>query len=160
VGKAPIDAGLIKVKAIQGAIDRERSTPMKEVIDGASHTILAIEDCGRPEHWVAGHKRGPDNNDNGCSSGDVSRGVTSGGAWADPKNEVPLHGFDPSGLRCPGPCAVNCTNNNELYSFHPSGAQVVLVDNSVHFLVESTDIKVYAALITRAGSEEFDMSDF
>ncbi len=90
---------------------------MKEILDGASHTMLVIEDAGRPQHWTReGLRTG--NNDNHCASADVNQGVTSGGAWADPRNDIPLHGFTSDGLRCPGDCAVNCTNNNEAFSFH------------------------------------------
>ena len=29
---------------------------------------------------------------------------------------------------------VNCTSNDEIYSFHAAGANVLFVDGSVHFL--------------------------
>jgi hypothetical protein len=32
-------------------------------------------------------------------------------------------------------CAVNCTNDSEIYAFHPSGANVANVDGSVHFML-------------------------
>jgi hypothetical protein len=124
---------------------------LKEVRDGTSHTMLVVEDAGRPDHFIR-TGRGPLNNDNGCQAG-VRDGVVSGGAWADPKNPIPLHGFRASGLRCPGKCAINCTNNNEAYSFHNGGVQTVLLDGSVHFLNEDLEIHVYAALITREGGE-------
>ena len=53
----------------------------------------------------------------------------------------------------PWPCAINCSNNREIYSFHPGGANVVFADGSVRFLNESIPIKVLAALVTRAGGE-------
>jgi hypothetical protein len=53
----------------------------------------------------------------------------------------------------PGPCPINCENNDEIYSFHPGGANVVCADDSVHFLSANTNINVVAALITRAGGE-------
>ncbi len=28
----------------------------------------------------------------------------------------------------PGPCAINCTNDREVYSFHPGGANAVFAD--------------------------------
>ena len=33
-----------------------------------------------------------------------------------------------------GPCAMNCTNDNELYSFHSGGVNGVFGDGSVHFI--------------------------
>ena len=136
----------------RGALERDRNVPMKDILDGASHTMLVIEDAGRPEHWTKEGRRLV-SNDNSCPSADVQNGVTSGGAWADPRNDIPLHGFNSEGLRCPGECAVNCTNNNEAFSFHIGGAQMVLLDGSVHFLVDEIELRVYAALVTRDGGE-------
>ncbi len=47
----------------------------------------------------------------------------------------------------------NCTSNNEIYAFHPGGANMLFADGSVHFLKESTDPRVVVYLITRAGGE-------
>ena len=55
--------------------------------------------------------------------------------------------------------AVNCTNDREVYSFHPGGANVVLADGSVRFLA-AIDIRVFARLVTRAGGEVVSGSDF
>lgn len=159
VKRTPIRAGLISETATRGAMDRGAPVKMKNIIDGASHTMLVIEDAGRPEYWTR-NGRGPRNNDNRCGSVNVRRGIVVGGAWADPGNHIPLHGFDLDGRRCPGPCAINCTNNNEAFSFHRGGVQLTLVDGSVHFLNEDTNIRVYAALITRAGSERLPSDVF
>jgi prepilin-type N-terminal cleavage/methylation domain-containing protein len=45
---------------------------------------------------------------------------------------------------------------NDIRSEHPRGAQVVLLDGSVHFLTETMDSKSLAALCTRAGGEVVD----
>jgi prepilin-type processing-associated H-X9-DG protein len=52
-----------------------------------------------------------------------------------------------------GPCAINCTNDREVYSFHPAGANTVFADGSVHFLKADIDIRIFARLVTRAGEE-------
>ena len=52
-----------------------------------------------------------------------------------------------------GCCVVNCNNDDEIYSFHPGGANVLCADGSVHFLNANTPIQVIANLITRAGGE-------
>src|SRR2546423_446907 len=59
----------------------------------------------------------------------------------------------PNGIVQPGQCAINCTNQREVYSFHPGGANVLMADGSVRFLKESIDIRVFAGLVTRAGGE-------
>ena len=64
------------------------------------------------------------------------------------------------GTAKPGPCAINCTNDKEVYSFHPGGANAVFADGSVHFLKASIDIRIFARLVTRAGGEVVTASDF
>ena len=48
---------------------------------------------------------------------------------------------------------VNCTSNNEIYSFHPGGANALFADGSVHFLKDVSTVPFIAALVTRAGAE-------
>ena len=80
-------------------------------------------------------------------------GVYSAGAsWAGP-GLLQGRGSTFNGATLLGPCAINCTNQREVYSFHPGGANVVLADGSVRFLQAVTDIRVLARLITRAGGE-------
>lgn len=78
----------------------------------------------------------------------------------------------------PGPCAINCTNGEDIgsqtfpypapygsegtgetYAFHPGGANVVLGDASTRFLHEKISIRVFAALVTRAGAEVVSPGD-
>jgi len=81
-----------------------------------------------------------------------------GSGWADPDLEFWVDGFTTDGLTSLGPCAMNCNNSNELYSFHTGGSQVVLCDGSVRFLSQSTSMPVLAALIT-AGLGEVGSSE-
>ena len=46
------------------------------------------------------------------------------------------------------------------YSFHPSGANALFVDGSVHFLKAGIDIRILASLVTRAGGEVVSGSDY
>jgi prepilin-type processing-associated H-X9-DG protein len=48
---------------------------------------------------------------------------------------------------------VNCTSDNEIFSFHPGGANVLFVDGSVHFLKDSLNVNIAIAMVTRAGGE-------
>ena len=121
-----------------GVLFRDSHVRLTEVSDGTSNTLLITEDAGRPNVFRA--------------SG-TTNGRFSGGGWADRDNEFITHGFTADGKTNPGPCAVNCTNDNEIYAFHTGGANIVFGDGSVHFLSSSVDIRIVAALITRAGGE-------
>jgi len=140
------------IQDLRGIMGGNRATPMARIHDGSSNTIILAEDAGRPEHWTR-LGRGPNNSNNGCGNFNVSDGLVRGAAWADPAMAVPLHGFTGNGLKCNGPCAVNCTNNNETFAFHPGGANVGFADGRVQFIAQSISIRTYAALITMSGNE-------
>ena len=141
-----------------GAISLQTKGPLNYVKDGTSNTFLIVEDVGRPEHWIKLGK-GPENSVNGCANFDVHDGLVLGAAWASPKNALPLHGFDSSGLRCPGDCALNCTNNNEAFGFHTGGILTVFADGHVQFISDNIDHQIYADLITARGSEVISALD-
>jgi prepilin-type N-terminal cleavage/methylation domain-containing protein/prepilin-type processing-associated H-X9-DG protein len=135
VGLGLIDA----VSNYQGVMDRDRMTRIGEITDGTSNTTLIAECAGRPQRWQAGRH--------------VPGLYSVGGAWASPPNRINLAGSTPDGASRQGACPMNCTNNQEVYSFHPGGANAVFADGSVRFLRADLSIRVLAALITRAGGE-------
>jgi prepilin-type N-terminal cleavage/methylation domain-containing protein len=111
-----------------------------DINDGLSNTMWIFEDAGRPFQWIAGHKRG-------------SRENITGTGWANRHNEFITHGYNFEGTGSPGPCAVNCTNNNEIYGFHPGGAMGVVGDGSVRFIADTVSIRVVGRLLTRDAGE-------
>ncbi len=125
---------------------------MAEILDGSSSTIIFAEDAGRPDHWTR-KGRGPADHDNGCGNFNVSGGRVRGAGWADVARSIPLHAFARDGLSCNGPCAINCTNNNETFAFHPGGATVAYADGRVKLIQENVNVAVYASLITMTGEE-------
>jgi prepilin-type N-terminal cleavage/methylation domain-containing protein/prepilin-type processing-associated H-X9-DG protein len=138
-----------------------QGTAVADIADGASNSLMVIEDAGRPRFFVRNRAPGPQPHDDGCGNANVpASGVISGAAWADPATEIPLHGFAADGLTCPGPCPMNCTNNNEPYSFHPGGINAVFADGSVKFIGERVSIRTFAALVTANGKEVVAAGDF
>ena len=129
------------------------TTKFRDIRDGTSHTLLFTEDAGRPQHWISHGRRGPDNHVTTCGNASVLNGIVSGAAWAQPATAFPLAGFTNDGLECPGPCAINCTNNNEAYSFHTGGIIVLFADGHAKFVSESVGVQVYAGMITMNGGE-------
>jgi prepilin-type N-terminal cleavage/methylation domain-containing protein/prepilin-type processing-associated H-X9-DG protein len=116
------------------------STGFADIPDGTSNTILLAEVAGRPRRWL-GRQGGPDPQ------------ALEGGPWNHFKGGIILQGKPATGSLGLGSCAVNCTNNGEVYGFHTGGANVLLADGHVRFLREGMDIRVLARLITRAGGE-------
>ena len=115
-------------------------TRLTDITDGASNTILLAEDAGRPRLWQAG-KAGPNPQ------------ALAGGPWDHFKGDIVLEGSTFDGTAAPGKCALNCSNDQEVYAFHTGGANAVFADGSVHFLKAGMDIRIMAGLITRAGGE-------
>ena len=161
VAPTPIQAGFLpSVSDLKGVVVQNGppSSPA-DVTDGLSHSVLVVEDAGRPAHWIRSG-RGPANSVPGGGNANVVNGRVTGAGWADPANSVPLHGFTADGLHAPGPCPINCTNNNEAFAFHAGGVNAAFADGSVRFIRETVNIRVYAAVITRAGGEVVSGSDF
>jgi prepilin-type N-terminal cleavage/methylation domain-containing protein/prepilin-type processing-associated H-X9-DG protein len=152
VSREPIGPYLPSVPNVKGLMYRNVAVKAAQVTDGLSNTLAVIEDGGRPKHYVR-EGLGPDNTTAGCSNYDVKNGFVPGASWADLGNSIPLHMFTEDGMICPGPCAINCTNNNEAFSFHPDGMNAVFGDGSVRYLFDGIDPKVFGAMITRAGDE-------
>lgn len=119
---------------------------------GTSNALLVTEAAGRPQFWTR-RGRGPDFSDPGGGNHVVMCGYVFGTGWADPRNSIPFHIFSIDGLQDPGPCGINCTDNNEAFSFHPNGVNGLFADGRVRFLQKSIAVHTYAALVTRAGGE-------
>ena len=83
-----------------------------------------------------------------------------GGAWSNPAAvNLAISGYNPAGTaeeledNRPGSCAVDCINYEEIYAFHPGGANALFADGSVQFLKANLDINILAKLVTRSGGE-------
>jgi prepilin-type N-terminal cleavage/methylation domain-containing protein/prepilin-type processing-associated H-X9-DG protein len=123
-----------------------------DVTDGLSNTAIIGEDAARP----VGYNR---LRQIFLTGGQPTDGVLNpagggGGGWGDPFAFFHVAGAQAnnSGARN-GPCMINCTSDNELYSFHPGGTNVLFGDGSVHFLKEGDTPTIVIGLITRSGGE-------
>jgi prepilin-type N-terminal cleavage/methylation domain-containing protein/prepilin-type processing-associated H-X9-DG protein len=131
-----------------GVLVPNSMTPMAAITDGTAYTLLLTEDAGRAQLWQAGRAIPGANQ------------AVNGGPWAGYHSGVILTGAQPDGTSRPGPCALNCTNDHEVYSFHPAGANAVFADGHVQFLRAGMSIRVLAALVTRAGGEVVGGNDY
>lgn len=116
-------------------LDRENlryPARLQEITDGLSQTLLLYERSGHPEYL--GRGGGP---------ADLTADHPYDGCW------LSSEGWDEVDRRV----GINEHNAFQAYSFHPGGAQAAACDGSAHFLNESLDGAVLAALVTRAGGE-------
>ena len=136
------------------ALNGDSGRTIGSISDGTSNTICVAEDAGRADTATGGFMViKTETMDDGTQADRRSW------AWADPDNaynvdELVNNNQTPNGG--PPGCTwdiVNCGPNEETFSFHPAGANVVLCDGSVHFLDESVDGPTFAALMSKNGGE-------
>lgn len=120
-----------------------------QISDGTSNTIAICEMGGRSDAMPFSPKTINTLNPNGRRFW----------AWAEPDNafnadQLINNNATPRGgpPMCPW-TVLNCGPNEETFSFHPGGANVVMCDGSVRFLRESLDGASFRALMTVDGGE-------
>jgi len=118
------------------------------VTDGTSNTLLIVEMSGRPYWYLPNKQRSTSATNNPRTYGF--------GFWAH-NNAHNISTFVADGTAAGIDCAVNCSNEFGVYSFHPSGANVALADGSIRMLQQSTSAATLAALVTRNGGEVFQL---
>ncbi|WP_406697635.1 DUF1559 domain-containing protein [Singulisphaera sp. Ch08] len=144
-----INAGFVKPGVYAGVMQANVVRTIAEITDGTSNTLVISEVSGRPDIWRRGNRTV-----SATPIGSTDRVYVSGAGWANRESAFGLHGFPADGNgEPPGPCHTNCVNRNEVFSFHPGGANHVFADGSVHFVKETAGIQVMANLISRAGGE-------
>jgi len=133
---------------VKGILSREEWCRPEEIADGRSFTTLVAEVSGTPAKYVFREKEP-----------DPMYGDRGFGAWADAAPYFQGRGHQPNGRDWPGPCTINCTNDDAVYSFHPGGANILFADGRVRFCSEGLDLFVLLAAITRANGEVIDARD-
>lgn len=115
-----------------------RIAKMSHLIDGVSKTMLITERAGRPneynngtlvETWSFG--------EGSMDNHQAAWGISTHTGWIQKRESF----------------GVNQSNVHGPYSFHSSGANVVMADGSVRYLSEELNEVTLNALITRAGNE-------
>ncbi len=134
------------------------------VTDGTSNSMAVYEDTGRsPKMWeTVGENLA-------ASTGGYLDPVTGEARchwrWAEPdsasgisklmnnhKNAGYVIGRQPDPGTCPWN-AHDCGPNNEIFSFHPGGANVLFLDGSVRFIKETIAGNILRALVTKNEGE-------
>ena len=132
---------------------------LADITDGTSNTILIAEDAGRTESFLSAY---PDPTGDGAY-GNSNRKFWR---WAEQDNGFGVSG-DPLGTRqainnnstpIGGPTGCrwtsnNCGPNDEIFSFHPSGAMVVFADGHVQFLRDSISAPQIRFMVTASDGD-------
>lgn len=112
---------------------------LADASDGLSTSFMLFEDVGRPLKYLENGRRGDP---------DVSpKEPISGAEWASGEAEFWIH------HTCHVTQLFNCSNMNEIYSFHPNGANFLMGDGSVHFYSDSIHPETFTSLFTRAAND-------
>lgn len=138
-------------------------TRIAAVTDGLSQTIAVAEDAGRDARFASPYTEGyldP-------ARPNVGRPVPTGQRrfwrWGEPdaafgvsgrinNTSRPMHEDAP--YTFPAATAGNQAGaNDEIFSYHPGGANALFGDGHVRFLKEATDLVVLRGLVTRSGGE-------
>jgi hypothetical protein len=120
--------------------------PTRKVTDGLSKTLMFFEDAGRPIYFERGAE---------TALGDVPgtlTGLYSAGSIA-PEWSNPGQYFGWGNSDCGLTTVMNCSNHNEVYSFHPGGCVFLVGDGSADFLSENIDFDTYISLVTPAADD-------
>jgi prepilin-type N-terminal cleavage/methylation domain-containing protein/prepilin-type processing-associated H-X9-DG protein len=117
-------------------------TTAAEILDGLSQTLLVGELSGRGI-FVAG-------------TSNALRGVWAGGQNCASVPAAPAGGLTiPPINPAPADAWINA-GSSSLFSDHPGGAQVLLCDGAVRFLVETIPVQLLLALASRSDGEVID----
>lgn len=132
--KKLIDEELLKSRENTDGALRGEPIPSAQVIDGMSNTIFLCEAGGRPDKFWFG--------------GQPARGKVNGSRWATPTGRFEINERCSGTKFKVGSQLMNCTNNNEIFSFHPQGANFLYGDASVQLLFDDIDPDVLVSMLT------------
>ncbi len=104
-----------------------RSSSLRNIDDGLSHTSFVVEQAGQP---AAYH-------------------IREEGEWQQPGGWLGAWGWNAT-------WGINISNTGGMYSFHPGGAHALLCDGSVQFLSEAAAWNAVTALHTSNQGDRID----
>jgi prepilin-type N-terminal cleavage/methylation domain-containing protein/prepilin-type processing-associated H-X9-DG protein len=141
----PAGTGPGGLSLLDGALKENLLNPLLAITDGTSNTMMMGEDAGRPQGWQLGKYLG-------WMHPPTPTGYRAPiGGWAQPCQLINVSGMQPGiqapALDFPGPCAVNCQNGEDLYSFHPGVCNILLADGSVRTLSASVSLTIVCELL-------------
>lgn len=129
---------------------QDTPTKTQKVTDGLSKTFMFFEDAGRPFNFVQGQVDPAMPFVNGINSSGV---MTATPRYRDWQWASDRHYFVTGHGDCGLTTLINCTSYEEIYSFHPGGANFLFGDGSVSFISDTIDPDTFVTLFTRAAGD-------
>jgi prepilin-type N-terminal cleavage/methylation domain-containing protein/prepilin-type processing-associated H-X9-DG protein len=123
--------------------------PMRRITDGTSHTSLIQEQAGRSDYYIFNVKQ---------ASNAALNQVNKWGAWASFQHFT-YQGYAADGVSLGTACAINCSNSQGTYSFHPGGANQAFCDGSVRFTADTISVLLMLEMATRDNGEVLPPDD-
>ncbi|MCE9562213.1 MAG: DUF1559 domain-containing protein [Planctomycetes bacterium] len=152
-------------EGVKGVLANSTYTKLNQILDGLSNTIMAAECSALPNTWqitVQGDPPAKTGSDAGVYAGAwaayASASITVDGVRTIPANDTTRLGLnlndntrdaENSYAAITGGCKFNCSNTDELFSFHTGGMNVVMGDGSVRFLTDSLSMSTFYMLLCR-----------
>jgi prepilin-type N-terminal cleavage/methylation domain-containing protein/prepilin-type processing-associated H-X9-DG protein len=172
VGATPITPFRNRASRVDGIL-KHGATPLSEVSDGLSTTIMVGEDAGRDARFISER----DESYVSPLQPNVQRPVPPGNRrawrWGEPNASGGVSGVLNNKWRpmCaqgaypqPSDPLWGMTNqagaSQELFSYHPGGVNVLFGDGSVKFLKDSLNVVVLRKLISEKGGEVVSADEF
>jgi prepilin-type N-terminal cleavage/methylation domain-containing protein/prepilin-type processing-associated H-X9-DG protein len=166
-----------KFSRVNGLL-KQGFTRIAEITDGTSNTIMVGEDAGRSPYYLGSYIQDVYNgngitttqylaanspNDPGPAGGEAL--YRCNWRWAEPGEAFGISGTPNNKYRpdhevtpwlTTGPFiaqGTNAGNNQELFSFHPGGINILMGDGSVRFLKDSVGPVTLRGLVSLSGGE-------
>jgi prepilin-type N-terminal cleavage/methylation domain-containing protein len=137
-----------------GAFDETNEIRMLAIRDGTSNTIMFAERAGVPDLWSKGHGILVPGSNAALWGGWAQAGSpTLTSSNLTPRSHLTYRPALNDGSNLPGPCAINCRNDCQPFSFHPNCVNASFADGSVRVINEGVQPFLIAAMITRDGNE-------
>ncbi|MFO0942795.1 MAG: DUF1559 domain-containing protein [Pirellulales bacterium] len=137
--------------AVAGGIITKTNIKFAEVTDGLSNTICLIERAGMQKYYFRGRPLP------GSTLLDGGLGLNSSYSdWNLARRVTGLSGANGTNIttaRQLGCTIINVLNENNPYSFHSGGVQVLRGDGSVTFMPSTIDNNSFVAWVTRNGGD-------
>ena len=118
----------------------------------ASVKVTPLHCCSGGEGRGVG-RRSSLRSGSGAAGGRPVNWEVDGSRWASSVGRFEINGRCNGTKFHIGSQVVNCTNNNEIFSFHPQGANFLFGDASVRLFFEDVDPEVLVTMLTAKAND-------